>query len=87
MSIAIAENRPAEVQSIIDCAGNVVPQQVTLSLPFGAVQNFVESAPPPRRPNRNRPIHDDLDDIAANQEARESGPCKPISELWDDLGV
>jgi hypothetical protein len=35
-----------------------IAQGVTRLVPFEVVKELLENSPPPRRPNRNRPIHD-----------------------------
>jgi len=60
MTDVIAENRAAEVQSQIDHSGHEITPRATFSMPFEKVRELVESSPAPRRPNRNKPIHDSL---------------------------
>jgi hypothetical protein len=54
-TIAIAEKESADIQ--VPRPNKQPNQAVSLSLPFAAVQAILESAPRPRRPNRNRPVH------------------------------
>ena len=70
MAIEVAENRPAEVQNVLDSSGAVIPRIATFSVPFEVVREIVESAPSPRRPSRNQPFHGVLsEEIEAWEEA------------------
>jgi hypothetical protein len=70
MTTKLAEHQPAEVQKFVDASGREVLPYSTFCVPFELVKGFVESAPAPKRPIRNRPIHDSLsDEMAAWDEA------------------
>jgi len=58
MSIELAKHKAADIQLVRDSSGAEVPQCATYSIPFALAKKIVESAPAPKRPIRNRPLHD-----------------------------
>ena len=80
-SLTLAQNEKAEVQ--IDTFSNwkvtFTQEHVAISCrtTFAEVKHLVESAPPPRRPNRNRPLAPvKLDDSFLKElDERATPPC------------
>lgn len=78
MAQQIDENRVAK--TIPSQMPNIAQEQsVTILLPFGHVERFIESYPAPRRPNRQRPL-DPVDDLDAELDAWD---CASEEDLAD----
>ena len=60
VAFAVANNEKAELQVDIQATSIVSsePLGITRFVPFGEVQQIIESGRAPRRPNRSRPISD-----------------------------
>ncbi len=81
----VIEQTPAMTQPSKGAPGVPRDRAISLFVPFAKVRDLLAKYPPPKRPNRNRPVHLTDPQLRSEFEAWEAASDEALGAMEDDL--